>query len=65
MGKVAKVSPLAPKSYPQMPALAGVRLGAVEAGIKYSNRLDLGATKGRYVGDSEEALGQALDLGMA
>ena len=43
MGKVAKVSPLAPKSYPQMPALAGVRLGAVEAGIKYKDRLDLGA----------------------
>jgi glutamate N-acetyltransferase/amino-acid N-acetyltransferase len=43
MGKVSKVSPLAPTSYPQMPALDGVRLGAVEAGIKYKGRLDLGA----------------------
>jgi glutamate N-acetyltransferase/amino-acid N-acetyltransferase len=37
----AKISPLAPKSYPKMPAIAGVKLGAVEAGIKYKNRKDL------------------------
>jgi glutamate N-acetyltransferase/amino-acid N-acetyltransferase len=43
MGKVANISPLAPTSYPQMPALKGVRLGAVEAAIKYKGRLDLGA----------------------
>lgn len=43
MGKVSKVSPLAPTSYPHMPSLKGVRLGAVEAGIKYKGRLDLGA----------------------
>lgn len=41
MGKVTKVSPLAPASYPDLPALNGVRLGAVEAGIKYRNRKDL------------------------
>jgi glutamate N-acetyltransferase/amino-acid N-acetyltransferase len=38
---MSKVSPLAPKSYPELPALEGVRLGAVEAGIKYKNRKDL------------------------
>ena len=43
MGKIANISPLAPTSYPQMPALKGVRLGAVEAAIKYKGRLDLGA----------------------
>ena len=37
------VSPLAPLSYPKMPALEGVRLGSVEAGIKYKNRQDLAA----------------------
>ncbi len=41
MGKITKVSPLAPKSFPELPALEGVRLGAVEAGIKYANRKDL------------------------
>lgn len=35
------VSPLAPKTYPTMPAITGVRLGSVEAGIKYSGRKDL------------------------
>lgn len=38
-----KVSPLAPREWPNMPALPGVRLGAVEAKIKYANKLDLGA----------------------
>ncbi|MFZ1815181.1 MAG: bifunctional glutamate N-acetyltransferase/amino-acid acetyltransferase ArgJ [Rhizobiaceae bacterium] len=37
----AKISPLAPKIIPQLPALAGVRLGSVEAGIRYRNRRDL------------------------
>lgn len=37
----AKVSPLAPKSFAELPALAGVRLGSVEAGIKYKKRKDL------------------------
>ncbi|MEM9332694.1 MAG: bifunctional glutamate N-acetyltransferase/amino-acid acetyltransferase ArgJ [Pseudomonadota bacterium] len=36
-----KVSPLAPKLYPELPAIDGVRLAAVEAGIKYVGRKDL------------------------
>jgi len=36
-----KVSPLAPEHYPDLPALEGVRLGSVEAGIKYQERKDL------------------------
>ncbi|MBL4767167.1 MAG: bifunctional glutamate N-acetyltransferase/amino-acid acetyltransferase ArgJ [Rhodobacteraceae bacterium] len=35
------VSPLAPKSYPELPQIEGVVLGSVEAGIKYSGRRDL------------------------
>ena len=35
------VSPLAPKSHPAMPALAGLRIATAEAGIKYRNRTDL------------------------
>ncbi|MFK5978798.1 MAG: bifunctional glutamate N-acetyltransferase/amino-acid acetyltransferase ArgJ [Rhizobiaceae bacterium] len=35
------VSPLAPKSYPELPQIDGVLLGSVEAGIKYSGRRDL------------------------
>lgn len=35
------LSPLAPKRYPQMPQVEGVRLAAVEAGIKYKGRKDL------------------------
>ena len=37
----SKISPLAPEAYPAMPAIEGVRTGAVEAGIKYKNRKDL------------------------
>jgi glutamate N-acetyltransferase/amino-acid N-acetyltransferase len=37
----AKISPLAPKTFPEVPPVAGVRLGAVEAGIRYENRKDL------------------------
>ena len=40
MGKLA-VSPLAPASYPTLPAIAGVKLAAGEAGIRYANRTDL------------------------
>ncbi len=36
-----KVSPLAPKTLAELPPIAGVRLGSVEAGIKYKNRKDL------------------------
>jgi len=35
------VSPLAPKKYPKMPAIEGVRIATAEAGIKYKNRTDL------------------------
>lgn len=34
------VSPLAPKSYPELPEVAGVRFATAEAGIKYKNRTD-------------------------
>jgi glutamate N-acetyltransferase / amino-acid N-acetyltransferase len=39
----AKVSPLAPKSVPDVPPIRGVRLASVAAGIKYKNRKDLTA----------------------
>ena len=35
------VSPLAPKTYPEMPEIAGVRFATAEAGIKYKNRTDV------------------------
>ncbi|MBE7732974.1 bifunctional glutamate N-acetyltransferase/amino-acid acetyltransferase ArgJ [Devosia faecipullorum] len=35
------VSPLAPKTYPDLPAIAGVRFATAEAGIKYKNRTDV------------------------
>ncbi|MBX3584342.1 MAG: bifunctional glutamate N-acetyltransferase/amino-acid acetyltransferase ArgJ [Rhizobiaceae bacterium] len=35
------VSPLAPKKYPRMPAIEGVRMATAEAGIKYKDRTDL------------------------
>ncbi len=35
------ISPLAPKAYPAMPALAGVAFATAEAGIKYRNRTDV------------------------
>src|SRR5690554_454804 len=35
------VSPLAPKSYPDLPAIAGVRFVTAAAGIKYQNRTDV------------------------
>jgi glutamate N-acetyltransferase / amino-acid N-acetyltransferase len=37
----ATISPLAPKKYPKMPAIEGVRIATAEAGIKYKNRTDL------------------------
>jgi glutamate N-acetyltransferase/amino-acid N-acetyltransferase len=37
----ATVSPLAPKRFPKMPAIAGVRIATAEAGIKYKGRTDL------------------------
>ena len=35
------VSPLAPKTYPDLPEIAGVRFATAEAGIKYKNRTDV------------------------
>ena len=35
------VSPLAPKSFPDMPPIAGVRLATAEAGIRYEGRTDV------------------------
>lgn len=37
----ATVSPLAPKSYPDMPAIKGLRMATAAAGIKYKNRTDV------------------------
>ena len=35
------VSPLAPKSFPKLPPLAGVRLATVAAGVRYKQRTDV------------------------
>ncbi len=35
------ISPLAPKTYPELPPIAGIRLATAEAGIKYKNRTDV------------------------
>ncbi|MEE8545992.1 MAG: bifunctional ornithine acetyltransferase/N-acetylglutamate synthase, partial [Alphaproteobacteria bacterium] len=35
------VSPFAPKRFPVLPALAGVRLAVGRAGIRYTGRADL------------------------
>jgi glutamate N-acetyltransferase/amino-acid N-acetyltransferase len=35
------VSPLAPKDYPELPEVAGIRFATAEAGIKYKNRTDV------------------------
>ena len=37
----ARPSPLAPERYPDMPAVAGVRLATAEAGIRYRDRTDV------------------------
>ena len=37
----ATISPLAPKSYPTLPAIDGVHLATAEAGIRYKNRTDV------------------------
>ncbi|WP_417687859.1 bifunctional glutamate N-acetyltransferase/amino-acid acetyltransferase ArgJ [Roseibium sp.] len=37
----ATVSPLAPKSYPEMPEIEGVRFATASAGIKYKGRTDV------------------------
>ncbi|WP_061023307.1 bifunctional glutamate N-acetyltransferase/amino-acid acetyltransferase ArgJ [Bradyrhizobium sp. CCH5-F6] len=37
----SSVSPLAPKTVPDMPVIAGIRLATAEAGIRYKNRTDV------------------------
>jgi glutamate N-acetyltransferase/amino-acid N-acetyltransferase len=37
----ATISPLAPKKYPDMPVIEGVRMATAEAGIKYRGRTDV------------------------
>ena len=41
MGKTTKVSPLAPKSFPEIPSIAGVQFATVAAGVKYQGRTDV------------------------
>jgi glutamate N-acetyltransferase / amino-acid N-acetyltransferase len=38
---MSAVSPLAPKTYAELPPIAGVRFATAEAGIKYQNRTDV------------------------
>ncbi|MCE3233647.1 MAG: argJ, partial [Rickettsiaceae bacterium] len=38
---MTKISPLAPASFPTMPAIEGVKFAVGEAGIKYKNRTDV------------------------
>lgn len=41
MSPSAIQSPLAPKTYPTLPAISGVRLATIEAGIRHKNRKDV------------------------
>ena len=41
MAAPAPISPLAPTSVPDMPAIPGVKLATAAAGIKYANRTDV------------------------
>lgn len=41
MAKPAPISPLAPKSFPRVPDIAGVRFATAEAGIRYHGRRDV------------------------
>eukprot|EP01037_Dinobryon_pediforme_P026091 gene26091-biopygen15596 len=41
MAQAAPVSPLAPKSYPALPEIEGVRFASIEAGIRYHGRTDV------------------------
>jgi glutamate N-acetyltransferase / amino-acid N-acetyltransferase len=38
---MAKISPLAPKRFPKIPAIAGVKLATAAAGLRYRSRLDV------------------------
>lgn len=41
MAKITKVSPLAPASFPDLPAIDGVRFATVAAGVRYQGRTDV------------------------
>jgi glutamate N-acetyltransferase/amino-acid N-acetyltransferase len=41
LAKITSVSPLAPKSFPDLPVIKGVRFAAAAAGVKYTGRLDV------------------------
>jgi glutamate N-acetyltransferase / amino-acid N-acetyltransferase len=41
MAKAASVSPLAPKSFPEIPPIEGVRFAAGAAGVRYKGRTDV------------------------
>ncbi len=41
MAKAAALSPLAPKTYPYLPAIEGVRFATAAAGIRYKGRTDI------------------------
>jgi glutamate N-acetyltransferase/amino-acid N-acetyltransferase len=41
MGKITAVSPLAPKSFPALPAIDGVEFSAAQAGVRYQGRTDV------------------------
>ncbi len=41
MAKPAPISPLAPKSYPDLPVIEGVKFATAEAGIRYKGRTDV------------------------
>ncbi len=41
MGKVTKVSPLAPASFPDLPVIKGASFSAAQAGVRYQGRTDV------------------------
>ncbi len=41
MAASAPLSPLAPKTYPALPPIAGVRFATIEAGVRYAGRTDV------------------------
>lgn len=41
MGKITKVSPLAPEAFPDLPVIEGVSFAAAQAGVRYKGRTDV------------------------
>lgn len=41
MGKITKVSPLAPEAFPDLPVIDGVAFSAAQAGVRYQGRTDV------------------------